>query len=131
MKTKIKPYNNKLPTNFKNLDNDKNDIPKEEVTCICLSTIVIDSVFNLCEHYFPQVLLEEYEYKIRKRKTKSLIVDDLESSSNAGDSSDEEDIAYPPFDDDNYYPPFVDDGHEWANMRVSWFPAVYTTKISK
>ena len=40
-KTKIKSYNGKINTNF-----DNNKIPKEGSQCICLSVILIDSVYK-------------------------------------------------------------------------------------
>ena len=45
-KTKIISYNNSIKTIFKNVDNNNNEMPKERITCICLSAIVIDSIFN-------------------------------------------------------------------------------------
>ena len=41
LKAKIKPYNGKINTNFRN-----NKIPREGSQFICLSVIVIDSVFR-------------------------------------------------------------------------------------
>ena len=59
LKTKIGSYNNSFKTIFKDVDNDNNQITKERVACICLSVIVLDSVFNSHKHYFPQALLEK------------------------------------------------------------------------
>ena len=47
---KIKSYEGKANTNF---HNDK--IPEEGYHCICLSVILIDSVFKNC---YPQLFLE-------------------------------------------------------------------------
>ena len=49
LKTKIKPYNNTVTTNFNNFDNnninnDNNKVPKEKSRCIWLFAVVIDSV---------------------------------------------------------------------------------------
>ena len=41
LKTKIKSYNGKINTNFHN-----NKIPKEGSQCICLSVMLIDSVYR-------------------------------------------------------------------------------------
>ena len=41
IRTKIKSYNGKIDTNFHN-----NKIPKEGSQCICLSVILIDSIFK-------------------------------------------------------------------------------------
>ena len=52
LKTRIKPYNGKININFHN-----NKIPKEGSHCICLSVILIDSVFRTGKHYYPEVFL--------------------------------------------------------------------------
>ena len=49
IKTKIKSYNGKTSTNFHN-----NKIPKEDCQCICLSVILIDSVYGKYIHFYPQ-----------------------------------------------------------------------------
>ena len=54
LKAKIKPYNGKTKTNFHN-----EKIPKEGSQLICLSVILIDSVFRMRKNYYPQVFLEE------------------------------------------------------------------------
>ena len=54
LKAKIKPYNGKTNTNFHN-----EKIPKEGSQLICLSVILIDSVFRMRKNYYPQVFLEE------------------------------------------------------------------------
>ena len=53
VKAKIKSYDGKINTNF---HDDK--IPKEGSQFICLSVILIDSVFRMGKKY-PQVFLEE------------------------------------------------------------------------
>ena len=45
-KTKLKSYNGKISTNFKD-----NWIPKEGSDCICLSVILIDFVFKIGKNY--------------------------------------------------------------------------------
>ena len=54
LKAKIKSYNRKINTNFHN-----NKILKEISRFICLSVILIDSVFRTGKNYFPEVFLEE------------------------------------------------------------------------
>ena len=44
----------KINTNFHN-----NKIPKEGFQFICLSVILIDSLFRTSKNYYPQVFLEE------------------------------------------------------------------------
>ena len=54
IKTKIKSYNGKINANF-----DNNKMPKEGSQCICLSVILIDSVYKKDKNYYPQVFLEK------------------------------------------------------------------------
>ena len=61
IKTKIKIYGDKVNTNF----HDKN-IPKEKTACKCLSLIMLDSVIWVNKKYYPQTLLEERKYEIKK-----------------------------------------------------------------
>ena len=57
LKAKIKPYNGKINTNFHNIKIPKKDSSK----FICLSVILIDSVFRTGSDYYPQVFLEKWE----------------------------------------------------------------------
>ena len=52
-KTKVKSYNGIINTNFEN-----SKILKEGFQCICLSVILIDSVYRKDKDYFPQGFLE-------------------------------------------------------------------------
>ena len=52
----MKPYNGKTGTKFHD-----NKIPKERSHCICLSVILIDSVFRTGNNYYSQVFKEEYK----------------------------------------------------------------------
>ena len=54
IKTKTKSYNGKINTNFHN-----NKIPKEGSQCICLSVILIDSIYKKYKNSYPQVFLKE------------------------------------------------------------------------
>ena len=71
LKTKIKPYKNKITTNF------LGEVPKEGSKCICLSVIGIDSVLKLGKNYYPQTFLEECEYKIKEKKVYTFLDDDV------------------------------------------------------
>ena len=62
LKTKIKSYNGKIDTNFHN-----NKIPKEESRCICLTVILIYSVFRTGKNYYPQVFLENVDMLLKKK----------------------------------------------------------------
>ena len=109
LKTKTKSYNNSVKTIFKDVDNDNSRETKEGVLCICLSGIVLDSVFDSHNHYFPQALLEECQQKIQEKEIKSSIANNFEGSSgedyyssssdddddNDDDNSDERDNVYP------------------------------------
>ena len=63
IKYKIKSYNGKINTNFHN-----NKIPKEGSQFICLSVILIDSVFRTGKNYYPQVLSEKCKYAVKEKK---------------------------------------------------------------
>ena len=58
LKTKVKSYDGKINTNFRN---DK--IPKEGSHCICLSVILIDSVFKM-RMYFRIVFRIVYSIQV-------------------------------------------------------------------
>ena len=72
---KIK-YDNNVDTNFHN-----KKVPKENASCKCFSLVILDSVINAKEKYYPQTLLEECKYEIKKTKMERFINDDLEQSS--------------------------------------------------
>ena len=56
-------------------------MPKENASYKILSLIMLDSVFRVNKKYYPQTLLEECKYAIRKIKMDNLINDDLDLSS--------------------------------------------------
>ena len=56
-------------------------VPKENASYKCFSLIMSDSVIRVNKKYYPQTLLEEYKYVIRKNKMEDLINDDLDLSS--------------------------------------------------
>ena len=60
-KTKIKSYRDKINTNFHG-----KKIPKEGASDKCLSLIILDSVIIVNKKYYPQTLLEECKYTIKK-----------------------------------------------------------------
>ena len=80
VKTKIKSYNGKMNTNFRN-----NEIPKEGSQCVCLSVIFSDSVSKKDRNYYPQVFLEEHKYVVKEKKKSKFITDDKEISSDDSD----------------------------------------------
>ena len=63
-------------------------VPKENASYKCLSLIMLGSVIRINQKYYPQTLLEECKYIIRKNKMENLVNDDLDLSSS--DESDNE-----------------------------------------
>ena len=87
IKTKIKIYNDRVYTNFQH-----NKILKVNEYCVCLSAILLDSIFvNSNEEYYLQILLKECKYAIKNRKIVNAIIEDLKlsESDESGDESDE------------------------------------------
>ena len=60
---KIKSYNGKINKDFHN-----NKIPQQSSKFICLSVILIDSVFRTGKNYYPQVQVEECKYVAKEKK---------------------------------------------------------------
>ena len=56
-------------------------IPKENASNKCLSLVMLDSVVRVSKNYYPQTLLEECKYEIKKTKMEDLVSDDLDLSS--------------------------------------------------
>ena len=81
--TSIKMYGDIVNTSFQG-----KEVPEEDASCKCLSLIVLDSIIRVSKKYYPQILLEECKYVIRKNKMENLINDDLNLSSS--DESDNE-----------------------------------------
>ena len=75
IKIKIKMYEDRVNTNFQG-----KKVPKENGLCKCLSLIMLDSVIRVNKKYYPQTLLEECEYVIRKNKMENLINGNLDLS---------------------------------------------------
>ena len=63
IKTKIKMYEDKVNTNFQG-----KDVPKEDASYKCLSLIVLESVIRVSKKYYPQTLLEQCKYVIKKKQ---------------------------------------------------------------
>ena len=61
--SKTKSYDGKINTNFHN-----NKIPKEDSKFICLSIILINSVFRTGKNYYPQEFLGELKYVVKAKK---------------------------------------------------------------
>ena len=82
IKTKIKTYGDRVNTNFQG-----QETPKETATYKCIS-LMLDSVIKVNKKYYPQTLLEECKYVIKKNKMENVINHDLNLSSS--DESDNE-----------------------------------------
>ena len=81
IKTKITVFEDRMNTYFQG-----KKVPKENASYKCLSLILIDSVIRVNKKYYPQTLLEEYKYVIRKNKLDNFINDDLDESDNESDN---------------------------------------------
>ena len=68
-----------LPRNESSNNNKK--LPKEKVPCKCLSIIMLDSVIESDEKYYPQTFLEECKYVQEKIKVETYIDEKLDSDS--------------------------------------------------
>ena len=84
-KPKIKSYNGKINTNFRN-----NKIPTEGSQFICLSVISINSVFRNSKKYYPQVFLEKCKYAVKEKKIPRYIIDGIEISSDSDRANSDE-----------------------------------------
>ena len=63
---------------------------KENASYKSLSLIMLDFVIRVNKRYYPQTLLEEFKYKIKKHKMENLVNDKLNpSSSNKFDNESE------------------------------------------
>ena len=88
IKTKIKLYGDKINTNFQG-----KKVPKENASYGCLSLIMLDSVIRVNKKYYPQTLLKECKYEIKKNKMENLTDEDLDQSS-SDESDNESDNEY-------------------------------------
>ena len=62
IKTKIKTYDDNINTKFQG-----KKIPSKNAPCKFFSLIMLDSIIRVHKKYYPQTLLKERKYKIRKR----------------------------------------------------------------
>ena len=76
-KTK-KMYKDRVNTSF--------EVPKKNASYKCLSLIVLHSVIRANKKHYPQTLLEEGKYEIKKNKMENLINDDLGESDSESDN---------------------------------------------
>ena len=76
IKTKIKIYDGNLNTNFLG-----KKVPKENASYKCLILVILDSVVKVKKKYYPQTVLAESKYEIKKTKMENRINDEIEWSS--------------------------------------------------
>ena len=70
-------------------------LPKEKVLSKSLSIIMLDSDVKAKKRYYPQTLLEECKYELKKIKMENLIGDELQkSSSNESDNDSNDEIEF-------------------------------------
>ena len=74
-------------------------MPKENVSCNCLSLVMLDSVIKVSKKYYPKTLLEECKYEIKKTKMENLINDNMDLNS-SDDETDSESDNETEFDND-------------------------------
>ena len=85
---KLKIFNKISRTTF-NDDNNKNNIPKERSHYICIPAIDIDSVLKIDhKRAYPQAYLEQFKYKLKKRKIINYIDDEIFDGDSDSDYND-------------------------------------------
>ena len=81
IKTKIKIFKNKVYTSFQH-----NKIPEDNKYCVCLSVILLESIFaNSKRKYYLQAFLEECKHELKKKKIMNTINEVLELSESDDD----------------------------------------------
>ena len=53
-------------------------MPNKDSYCICLSLVLIESVFKMCKTCYPQVFLEECKYIVKEQEVTRHTTEDLE-----------------------------------------------------
>ena len=84
--TKIKMHEDRVNSNFEG-----KKVPKENASYKYLSLIMLDSIIRVNKKYYPQTLLEECKYVVRKNKMENLVNDDLYLSSSDDETDNESD----------------------------------------
>ena len=55
-------------------------MPNEILECVCLSIILLDSVYKKDNRYYPQVFLEKCKCVVKEKRIHNYIIDDGEIS---------------------------------------------------
>ena len=66
-------------------------MPRENAAYKCWSLIMLDCAIRVNKKYYPQKVLEECRYKMKKNKMENLNDDDLDLSSSDNESGNESD----------------------------------------
>ena len=72
VKIKIKTHDGNVNTNLQG-----KKVSKQNDSYRCLSLIMLDSIEKVNKNYYPQTLLEERKYEIKRTKIENLINDDF------------------------------------------------------
>ena len=75
VKIKIKTHDGNVNTNLQG-----KKVSKQNDSYRCLSLIMLDSIEKVNKSYYPQTLLEERKYEIKRTKIENLINDDFKKS---------------------------------------------------
>ena len=75
VKIKIKTHDGNVNTNLQG-----KKVSKQNDSYRCLSLIMLDSIEKVNKNYYPQALLEERKYEIKRTKIENLINDDFKKS---------------------------------------------------
>ena len=84
--TKRKTYRDKMHAHFQG-----KIIPKKNTPCKWLLLIMLDYVIKVYKKYYPQTLLDECKYEIKKTKMENLINDNLEKGSSDDETDNDSD----------------------------------------
>ena len=78
-----------------------NKLPKETSQCICLSVILIDSVFRIGKNHYLQVFLEECKMLLEKKRCPNISSDDSDREDSDKENSSEENSDEETFNEKN------------------------------
>ena len=78
-------------------------MPKKGSQFICLSVILISSVFRKSKNNYPQVLLEEYKHVVIDKKIPEYITDEIDIFSEFGRENSGEKNSDEEYSDEGYF----------------------------
>ena len=83
MKANVREFDGVMTTNFL-----RDEVPKENEHYACFACITIDSVMRMEKKNYPQLYLEECNYRMKKTKMTKFIKAELKSESESELKSD-------------------------------------------